>query len=274
MPVTQTINLSGAFPDTERAARELQSPELRSHVGRVIADVIKDNFVRLDEERGHKFKGQEHFYGEAARSTGYTEQYGYPAVVVMWIGVAMRYFGGLIKPKNAKYLSIPNSFSTAIASIYGTSPREIGNLRVVFGRQQDGSIGPIALAANDECAVWQHHMLNQDRWGTVQERDETGRFGRGTRTKLADKWEATEAPQGKIRRPLSREEQGMAKNVSKKSLSTAGEILFWLKKEVYQNADASVLPSIERLTLAGREAMVAWLAPRTPTSITVGGVAV
>ena len=273
MPVTQSINLSGAFPDTEQAARELQSPELRSHVGRVIADVIKDNFVRLDAERGHNYS-PEHFYGEAARSTGYTEQYGYPAVVVMWIGVAMRYFGGLIKPKNAKYLSIPNSFSTAISSIYGTSPREIGNLRVVFGRQQDGSIGPIALAANDEGAVWQHHMLNQDRWGMVQGRGEGGRFKKGSLEKLADKWEATEEPQGKIRRPLSREEQGMAKNVGKKSMSTAGEILFWLKKYVYQDADASVLPSIERLTLAGREAMIAWLTPRTATSITVGGVQV
>ena len=250
MPVTQSINLSGAFPDTEQAARELQSPELRSHVGRVIADVIKDNFVRLDAERGHNYS-PEHFYGEAARSTGYTEQYGYPAVVVMWIGVAMRYFGGLIKPKNAKYLSIPNSFSTAIASIYDTSPREIGNLKVVFGRQQDGSIGPIALAANDEGAVWQHHAEND--FGVIVETEKAGK---------------------KIRRSLSREEQGMAKNVNKKSMSTSGEILFWLKKEVYQNADASVLPSIERLTLAGREAMVAWLTPRTPTSITVGGVQV
>jgi hypothetical protein len=86
--------------------------------------------------------------------------------------------------------------------------------------------------------------------------------------------DATEKAGKKIRRGLTREEQGMARNVGKKSMSTAGEILFWLKKEVYQNADASVLPTIERLTLAGREAMVAWLTPRTPTSITVGGVAV
>ena len=273
MPVLQTIQLVGQFPDTEQAARELQSPELRSAVGNAIAAVVKDNFVRLNAERSHGYANSG-FYENAARSTGYTEDYGYPAVVVMWIGVAMRYFGGLIKPKNAKYLSIPNSFSTAISSIYGTSPREIGNLRVVFGRQQDGSIGPIALAANDEGAVWQHHMLNQDRWGMVQGRGEGGRFKKGSLEKLADKWEATEEPQGKIRRPLSREEQGMAKNVGKKSMSTAGEILFWLKKYVYQDADASVLPSIERLTLAGREAMVAWLTPRTPTSITVGGVQV
>src|ERR1017187_8631550 len=272
MPVLQSINLAGAFPDTERSARELQSPDLRSYVGRVIADVIKDNFVQLHAERSHGY-AESGFYQEAARSTGYTEQYGYPAVVVMWIGVAMRYFGGLIRPKNAKYLSIPNSFSTAIASIYGTSPREIGNLRVVFGRQQDGSIGPIALAANDEGAVWQHHMLNQDRWGMKQGRGEGGRFKKGSLEKLKDKWEATEGPGKKIRRPLPKEEQGMAKNVSKKSMSTAGEILFWLKKEVYQNADASVLPTIERLTEVGREAMVAWLTPRTPTSITAGGVA-
>ena len=250
MPVTQSINLSGAFPDTERAARELQSPELRSAVGNAIATVVKDNFIALNAERSHGYSNSG-FYENAARSTGYTEDYGYPAVVVMWIGVAMRYFGGLIKPKNAKYLSIPNSFSTAIASIYDTSPREIGNLKVVFGRQQDGSIGPIALAANDEGAVWQHHAEND--FGVIVETEKAGK---------------------KIRRPLSREEQGMARNVGKKSMSTAGEILFWLKKEVYQNADASVLPSIERLTLAGREAMVAWLTPRTPTSITVGGVAV
>lgn len=257
--VTQHIDISGAFPDSARMEVELRGAELRSVVGNAIAQVVKDNFIQLNNERTHGYRSPG-FYEMAARSTGYTEEYGYYEVVVMWRGVAQRAFGGTIRPTTGKYLAIPNSFSSAIAQIYGKSPREVGNLKVAFGRQADGSIGPIGLKANDEGAVWQHHVRTElgfyvptgDRGkkirlpgGTVtkQGRTATGQFTVGTQAKG-------------------------------RSRSSAGEILFWLKKEVYQAADSRVLPPHEALEAAGADAARQWLSTRTPTTITVEGTRV
>ena len=231
------VDIKGQFPDSPAIERDLQSPELLANVGDAVAKVLQGHVRALNAERTHGYGGAGGFYENAARSTGYTTDFGFPAVVVMKVGVALRRYGtamlegGMLRPKNAKYLAIPNSFSGVIAEVYGHSPREFENLRVVFGRRSDGTVGPIALAADE---------------GGARNK---GRGGKQVRAKL------TEA------------ERGAAANVGRTSKSSEGEIMFWLKKEVYQRPDYSVLPEQETLEQAGRDAAIEWLLPRVPTAI-------
>ena len=216
----QEIEISGAFPESATLEGDLDSPELHEVIGQAIADVLVAHCEELDAERGHGF-GVSGFYEGAARSTGFTQERGFPEVVVMQTGVAQRSHGGTIRARNVEYLAIPNSFSETIAATYSHSPREFGNLEVVFGRQKDtGAIGPVGLkAASDE--------------------------------------EGAEMPHGTSRqRRLLREQADF------------DDVLFWLKREVWQSPDPTVLPADAELEDAGYRAAVAYLAHRTPTNIT------
>lgn len=254
-PLKQTLDITGGFANPAQIEKDLQSPEMLARVGNAVVMVLKSHFIALNAQRTHGFGGSDGYYEGAARGTGYTTDLGYPAVVVNQIGIALRYYGteilpgGKLRPKNAKYLSIPNSFSSALSQVYGRSPTEFGNLHVVFGRRKDGTIGPIALAGGEGGAHRQNHVLDPNL-GTYEKVGEKGK---------------------KVRVPLSLAEQGMAKNVHKKTKSSEGEILFWLVKEVYQAPDATVLPPIERLVNAGREAAVDYIAQTTPASIVENG---
>ena len=228
------ISVSGAMLDASQVEREMQSPGLPAAVGNAVAEVLIHHFEELNSERhSHGAFG---FYEGAARSTGYTTEFGYPAVVVMQIGVAQRRFGGTILPKNGKYLAIPNSFSDTISATYGHSPTEFSNLVVVFGRQKaTGNIGPIGLKASEN-----------------ENEDEDERVFRQKHTKdaLTGEW----LPVGK---------QG------KEVKGAEGEILFWLCKSVYQDADESVLPPQEELNKVGRDAAVLWFSRRKAQTMPV-----
>ena len=229
-----SIIVEGSQLDPAAVEAQMRSPTLPAIIGNAVAQVLFDHFVALNAERhSHGAFG---FWEGAARSTGYTTRYGYPAVVVMQIGVAQRRFGGTIVPKNGKYLAIPNSFSDTITATYGRSPTEFSNLVVVFGHQKGGNIGPIGLKApenenddEDETVFKQHHSKD----------------------------------------PLTGEWHEVGKR-GKKVKGAEGEILFWLCKSVYQQADESVLPTDEELQQAGYDAAVGWFsrhgAPTVPVN--------
>jgi len=237
MPLTQTISIAGRFPDAEAMARDLQSPDLMARVGAAIADHLKAYFVQLNAERTHGYR-QPGFYEDAAASTGYTTEFGYPAVVVMKQGVRQRFEGGRIEPKHTKYLAIPNSFSSLIAETYGKSPTDFSGLDVVFGRRKDGTIGPIGLKGHEddtegeeEGAFKQAHVFSRQRGGSATRDGASGEY----------------VPYGKRGKNLKKSE---------------GEVLFWLAQWVDQQADPTVLPPVEDLEEAGYEAMARWLASK------------
>lgn len=239
MSLTTEINIAGKFPDQQAIERELQSKQLLGVIGNAISGVLVRHFEELNAERHHGYSSFG-FYEMAARSTGFTEEYGFPAVVVMKQGVSLRRFGtamlpgGMLKAKNVTYLAIPNSFSGVIGAVYGRSPKEFDNLKVVFGHQKDtGEIGPIALKADDG-------------------------DGGGAREKRS----------GKAVR-YQNDPQSVPYLRGKKTRSSYGEILFWLRREVYQAADASVLPTQEELENAGYEAATQFLTHLSPTNITI-----
>jgi hypothetical protein len=254
MPLEQSISVAGRFADADAIAADLSSPEMLSRIGNAVAQVLKDNFVELNAEKSSGYGGMGGYYEGAARGTGYTTANGYAEVLVKQIGIGMRWLGtdilpgGVLKPKDSKYLAIPNSFSSAFAEVYGRSPTEIGNLKVVFGRQQDGTIGPIALKADEGGAYRQNHVLDPFSGDYV-----------------------TSGPKGrKIRAPrTANDEQQLSANWGRRGSSSEGEVLFWLVKEVYQAPNPRVVPPMEELEQAGYSAARQWLDHITPTSISI-----
>lgn len=252
MPINTTIDVLGRFPDPKLVEEQMANPSLPKAIGDAVADVLIAHFVELNSER-HKH-GAFGFYEMAARSTGYTMELGYPAVVVWQTGVAQRFEGGTIWPRNVSYLAIPNSFSATITATYGHSPTEFSGLEVVFGRQNTGGIGPIALRAPEnedfEGEVFrQRHEFALVKGGSAMRKDIEGK-GRKGRWIRGEYVEA--GPRGK------------------KVKNAESEILFWLCKWVYQTGDPSVLPPHDQLEEAGYAAATAWMGRNVPTSITVG----
>lgn len=116
--------------------------------GRAIVLVLQDHFERLNQQR-HQH-GVTGFYEEAARGTYYTEEFGYPAVAVNKLGIRLRLYGtaglpgGVLTPTGGrKYLTIP-----ARSEAYGRRATDIIGLRLQYGRQKDGDIGPVALVGD------------------------------------------------------------------------------------------------------------------------------
>ena len=104
----------------------------RKVMAKAASEVVKDNFVALDRSR-HR-SGTFHFYGRAARATSSGVQGRSAYVSIDHEGIALRRFGGTVKPRNGKYLTIP-----AIDAAHGKRAREFDNLH--FRRNATGGNG-------------------------------------------------------------------------------------------------------------------------------------
>lgn len=104
----------------------------RKVMAKAASEVVKDNFVTLDRQRHSG--GTFHFYGRAARATSSGVQGRSAFVSIDHEGIALRRFGGTVKPRTAKYLSIP-----AIDQAQGKRAREFDDLH--FRRNASGNGG-------------------------------------------------------------------------------------------------------------------------------------
>ena len=104
----------------------------RKVMAKAASEVVKDNFVALDRSR-HR-SGTFHFYGRAARATSSGVQGRSAYVSIDHEGIALRRFGGTVKPRNGKYLTIP-----AIDAAHGKRAREFDDLH--FRRNASGDSG-------------------------------------------------------------------------------------------------------------------------------------
>src|SRR5438477_8204094 len=100
--------LIDAFGDRTEAHRAL---------GEVAATVIQKHFGQLDSERDRYSR----FYEEAAKGTllGQVDDAG-ASVEVHKLGIAQRFFGGPIEPKNVQFLTIPaaeESFGKTVETV-------------------------------------------------------------------------------------------------------------------------------------------------------------
>ena len=136
-----TIKITGdALPWLNRLDADLRSgTRVRKAMGVEAAKTVRTHFRELDRQR-HRGFGTRNFYGMAAASTTHEVTADNIYVVVGGKGsfqggaIAMRYFGGTIRPKKAKALTIPVKGSDAERT--GRRASEYDDLFVV---KKDGS---------------------------------------------------------------------------------------------------------------------------------------
>ncbi len=206
------------------ASLTVQTPELRSFqdelaqfgvvgrgavlraAGTGLKQTLVDHLSQLDKDDVHHHSSsslgaqQVHFYGSAVGSVQNPQIEGDDEVSVSInsVGLAQRYYGGVIGAKNKKWLTIP-----AVADAYGKRAGSFNNLRFVLFRPD--------LAALVET------------------------MAKSTKT--------------------------AANGVVKRTGETAvkGRVVYWLKKEVTQEGDPTVLPTDDEMSAraieAGQEAV-------------------
>lgn len=104
----------------------------RKVMAKAASDVVKDHFTALDRAR-HR-GGTFHFYGRAARATSFGVQGKSAFVSIDQEGIALRRFGGTVRPRKSKFLTIP-----ATDAAEGKRAREFSDLH--FRRNASGNGG-------------------------------------------------------------------------------------------------------------------------------------
>lgn len=127
-----------ARPTLTRLRNVISGQEVSVIAGQAAVRVYKDHLQALDSSRPNRLGGKRtHFYGSAAGGTSFRAEPDGVTVSIVSDGIAQRYFGGTIRPKRAKYLTIP-----VHPAAHGFTAREFtGKLKVRFGR---GRV-PVAL---------------------------------------------------------------------------------------------------------------------------------
>lgn len=103
------------------------------------ANVVRDHFTALDRSR-HRSGGTFHFYARAARATHHGVQGNNAFVSIDHEGIALRRFGGTVKPRKGTYLTLP-----AIDAAQGKRAREFSGLH--FRRNAGKDSGRLCDAA-------------------------------------------------------------------------------------------------------------------------------
>lgn len=136
--VSLRLNITDtATPALRRLEAGIQPARLAPIIGRSARNAIRTHLFARDGQ-GNRLGGRRtHYYGTAGRATNFTLEGDTVVVSIPQIGIRQRYYGGTIKPKTAKYLTIP-----VHPAAHGKRAREFSDLEVVFG--QGGR--PIALA--------------------------------------------------------------------------------------------------------------------------------
>lgn len=126
-----------ARPALARLRHGIQPERLFPIIGRSATNTVREHLFGLNATRPNQLGGaRTNFYAGAARSTQFQIVGDAVIVSINHVGIAQRYFGGTIRPKVAKFLTIP-----VHPRAYGKRAREF-DLELVFGRKGE----PIALA--------------------------------------------------------------------------------------------------------------------------------
>lgn len=131
------ITKDTATPALNAARNFMQPARLNPIVGGAAIEVYKTHLFGVNASRPNKLGGSRtNYFGMAAKLTNFREVEGGVLISIPQIGIRQRFYGGVIKPKTAKFLTIPVN-----AAAYGHRASEF-DLEIVFG--QGGQ--PIALA--------------------------------------------------------------------------------------------------------------------------------
>jgi hypothetical protein len=109
-------------------------------IGAAITKLFQDHY--LAQPSNKQQWPTTNFWARAARATHWTLLADGVVISTSQQGILQRYYGGEIKPVNAKHLAIP-----ARAEAYGKSPKEFDDLSVAF-TNKGGKPTPFALVQN------------------------------------------------------------------------------------------------------------------------------
>lgn len=135
-----------ASPSLRRLAAGLQSDALNGIAGRSATNVIRAHLFGLNQTRPNQLGGtRTNFYASAARGTQFRIVGDHAVVSINQVGIAQRVYGGTIRPKTAKFLTIPVN-----PKAYGHRAAEF-DLELVFG--PGGQPFALALKGNRTTSI-------------------------------------------------------------------------------------------------------------------------
>ncbi len=129
--IAVSLRTSGTtLADLRRLERALDLKYLGPIIGRAIRNVIRDYLFFLNSTRPNALGGPRiNFWAAAARATTFTFAGDLIVISIAMEGMAQQFYGGTIRPKTAKYLTIP-----ARAEMHGKRAREVPGLHLLFNR--------------------------------------------------------------------------------------------------------------------------------------------
>jgi hypothetical protein len=238
------ISFLGTAPDAVKIEAALAGKELLHAAARGASNLLKEHFLGLNADRhgGYSTAG---FYEQAADQVFDDREHGEAiGVGTTKVGIALRRWGAHpLRPRDKAYLAIPNYDFLSIT--HGRSPLEFTNLRVLFGHQETGQIGPIGLVARPGGAAFEKDG-RRPRIGTGE-------------ISVREKTRVVRGEDGQAKREGTGEFEA-----KEKTKTTEGEVLFWLKKFVFMSADESVLPTDQAIADAGERAAYLYLGMTPP----------
>ena len=161
-----TINVSQdtATPALQRFQAAMVPARLNPIIGRSATNTVREHLFGLNLSRPNQLGGRRtNYYATAARSTHF-DVFGDDVIIsINQIGMGLHYYGGTVRPRTAKFLTIP-----VAPEAHGKRAREFNNLELVFGAGGQ----PIALATQGTRGV----QITQNKKGQLVKKN-VGRHG-------------------------------------------------------------------------------------------------
>ncbi len=104
-----------------------QDPTLREAAAQGAADEVRSHLEKRDRKPNALGGRRTHYWNDAAAQTFHEVKGDDIRVGIDHPGAALHYHGGTIRPKRAKFLTIP-----AVAEAHGRTARQFGNLVPIF----------------------------------------------------------------------------------------------------------------------------------------------
>lgn len=148
--MTVSITISGpAQEHLQGMQSELASDGAKHAAGGAVRRLLMNHLGNLDTSRPNKIGGKRtHYYADLARNVTYQTTEDGAQVHVTGTGIALHYYGGVVKPTGGrKYLTIPVD-----PEAYGRRAGEFNNLEIAWGLTKGGKPRPIGLVTKNDYA--------------------------------------------------------------------------------------------------------------------------
>lgn len=154
MSTATTILLDEATPLLERVQSATQARGLALVAARAVGGLVKEHLYGLDAQR-HRFGN--HFYRQAGDSVTTSADSRGAVVSISQLGFRQRFFGGTIRAKNVRYLTIP-----AAPEAYGHRAREFNDLDfAIVENPETGALQP-ALVRRAQTKIKHRRVKTKD----------------------------------------------------------------------------------------------------------------